>query len=170
MIFNKISLLSDETLWDVGASEGAFSIACAQGMDLQAAKGQVFSVEWESSYFQCFLKNLSLHNSSRLKLYNGSLPDVISLLEDPDVVLIQERSSNLADLLPRIMKRMAGQGRVLIKVNSFINAHKTTQLLEELGFEVEVSMVPQEADSVDQPDGEASFLCLILGRLKQGNR
>jgi len=170
LIFNKISLLSDEILWDVGASEGAFSIACAQGMDLQAAKGRVFALEWESSMFQCFLKNLSLHATKRLKLFNGSLPDVMSLLEDPDVVLIQERTSPLADILPLISKRMAGKGRILIKVNSFIHAHQTTQILEELGFEVEVSMVPQEGDGNSQLNEETTFLCLILGKAKQVNR
>ena len=105
-----------------------------------------------------------------MKLFNGRLPDVISLLEEPDVVLIQERTSQLADILPLIAKRMAGKGRLLIKVTSFIHAHQTTQFLEELGFEVEVSMVPQEEDGSHHKNVETSFLCLILGKAKQENR
>ena len=167
LVFSKIRLLSGETFWDVGAAEGAFSIACAQGMDRQKGEGCVFSVEWDEGYLHCFLKNLTKHATERLKLFQGNIQDIYSHLDDPDAVLIQERAQDPADLLPRIVQRINPGGRILVLAGSFSHAHKTNRILENLGFDVEVTLVPRSPTKSEKSREGADFLCLVLGREKQ---
>ena len=170
LVFSKISLLSGETFWDVGAAEGTFSIACAQGMDRQKGKGCVFSVEWETDYLHCFLKNLTKHTADRLKLFQGNIQDVFHHLEDPDAVLVHERIRNLPDLVSRIAQRINPGGRILVLADSFSQAHHTTRTLENLGFEVEVTLVPRSQTKSEASKEGADFLCLVLGREKRESR
>ncbi len=89
-------------------------------------------------------------------------------LDPPDVVLLQERIRNLSHLLPRIAERMNEGGRIMIETASFSRAHRVTQMLEDIGLEVDVSMVPRPPAETDEPVEEAPYLCLVLGKTRKG--
>ncbi len=167
LIFAKLALLPNHTIWDIGAGEGAFSIACAQGIEQHRGKGTVQAIEWETPYFSCFLKNITRHSSPRLKLFQGQPEDVISQLSNPDAILIQERTQNIEKLLPLIVKRVKGRIKFLIKTTSFSQTTQITKILENFLLDVEVSMVPQQRRKNEYADEDSSFLCFILATRKR---
>ncbi len=167
LIFAKLAPLPNDTIWDIGAGEGAFSIACAQGIEQHRGQGNVQAIEWERPYFSCFLKNITQHSSNRLKLFQGQPEAILSQLSNPDTILIQERTQHIEKLIPLILKRTKGKIKFLIKATSFSQTTQITQIFEKHLLDVEVSMVPQqrEVNGYDD-DAETSFLCLILAKRK----
>jgi len=170
LVSSKLDLYSHEILWDVGASEGAFSIACAHGLDRMDGQGIVQSVEWEDPYLHCFLANLTRHPAERLKLFQGTLEDAWSHLDDPDAVFIHDRIPNMQAVLPRIASRINPGGRLLISTTSFSMTHTLMEYLEHLGFEVDVSLIPQRSELPSTSGEEPRFLCLVLGWKKRGEK
>ncbi len=133
----KLKLRHDMTLWDIGAGSGSVGIEA----DHLLPNGHIFAVERNPQCRDFIKENLKKFNARHVTLVEGSAPECLEALPDPDRVFIGGSGGNLWEILETVDARLPADGRVVINAVTLDTLTAATEFFENAGYQVEVTVV-----------------------------
>ena len=133
----KLKLRHDMTLWDIGAGSGSVGIEA----DHLLPNGRIFAVERNPQCRDFIKENLKKFNARHVTLVEGSAPECLEALPDPDRVFIGGSGGNLWEILETVDARLPADGRVVINAVTLDTLTAATEFFENAGYQVEVTVV-----------------------------
>lgn len=133
---HRLRLPERGVLWDIGAGSGSVSLEAARlfpGL-------RVFAVEKDEARANIIKKNIERYDIRNIDLISGRAPDVLSGLPSPDRVFIGGSSGGLDEIIEVIRNRME-EGIIVMNAATIETLHRGMDLLEGLGFSVEISQI-----------------------------
>lgn len=121
-ILSLLQPAAGETGWDVGAGCGAVSVEWARWNP----RGQVYAVECITDRLECLIDNREKFGVvTSLCPIEGTAPDALANLPDPDAIFVGGSSGNLPEILKLCWQRLLPGGRL---VASAVTETTRTQL------------------------------------------
>lgn len=110
---SKLRLRPGGVLWDIGAGSGSLTIeAVALVPDLR-----VFAIEQTAAQRSLLWQNVGrLAGRAQINVIEGTAPDALEDLPDPDAVFIGGSGGNLGAILDVALRRISHDGRVVINL------------------------------------------------------
>ncbi|PLX78225.1 MAG: cobalamin biosynthesis bifunctional protein CbiET [Desulfuromonas sp.] len=133
----KLKLRHDMTLWDIGAGSGSISIEA----DHLLPNGRILAVERNDECRKFIKQNLKKFNARNVTLVEGTAPECLDDLPDPDRVFIGGSGGHLWDILQIANKRLPAAGRIVLNAITLDTLTAALEFLNNAGYEVEVTTV-----------------------------
>jgi precorrin-6Y C5,15-methyltransferase (decarboxylating) len=133
----KLKLRHDMTLWDIGAGSGSICIEA----DHLLPNGRIFAVERNPQCREFIKENLKKFNARHVTLVEGTAPECLEALPDPDRVFIGGSGGNLWEILEAVDGRLPAEGRVVLNAVTLDTLTAATEFFENAGYQVEVTVV-----------------------------
>lgn len=133
----KLQLMDDLVMWDIGAGSGSVSIEASNLLP----NGRLFAVEQNQQYLVFLRENLKKFVAHNVKLIEGSAPEALDELPDPDRVFIGGSGGQLAEIIDTVDRRLKQKGRIVINAVTLDTLTKSVEALESHGYTVEVACI-----------------------------
>ncbi len=133
----KLRLRQDITLWDIGAGSGSVSIEA----DNLIRNGRIYAVEQDEERVEILRDNLRRMDSRKVILVNGTAPDCLEDLPDPDRVFIGGAGGNLQEVLEVVETRLSAGGRVVVNAMALGTLFAVSEFFERSGYRVEIAAI-----------------------------
>jgi precorrin-6Y C5,15-methyltransferase (decarboxylating) len=133
----KLKLMDDLVMWDIGAGSGSVSIEASNLIP----NGRIFAVEQNAQYLVFLRDNLKKFVASNVKLVEGSAPDALDDLPDPDRVFIGGSGGMLEEIIDTVDRRLKPGGLLVLNAVTLDTLTKAVEMLENNGCTVEVTCV-----------------------------
>jgi len=133
----KLQLMDDLIMWDIGAGSGSVSIEASNLIP----NGRIFAVEQNPQYLVFLRDNLKKFVASNVKLVEGSAPDALEDLPDPDRVFIGGSGGMLEEIIDAVDRRLKPSGQIVLNAVTLDTLTKSVELLESNGCTVEVTCI-----------------------------
>ena len=133
----KLKLRHDMCLWDIGAGSGSICIEA----DHLLPNGRIFAIERNEECRQFIKENLEKFNTRNVVLIEGSAPDCLEELPDPDRVFIGGSGGRLWDILDVVDQRLASGGRIVLNAMTLDTLTSANEYFGNAGYQVEVVTV-----------------------------
>jgi len=133
----KLRLRQDITLWDIGAGSGSVSIEA----DNLIHNGRIYAVERDEERVEVLRDNLRRMDSRKVILVNGTAPDCLEDLPDPDRVFIGGAGGNLQEVLEVVEARLSAGGRVVVNAMALGTLFAVSEFFERSGYRVEIAAI-----------------------------
>jgi precorrin-6Y C5,15-methyltransferase (decarboxylating) len=133
----KLRLRQDITLWDIGAGSGSVSIEA----DNLIRNGRIYAVEQDEERVEILRDNLRRMDSRKVILVNGTAPDCLEDLPDPDRVFIGGAGGNLQEVLEVVEARLSAGGRVVVNAMALGTLFAVSEFFERSGYRVEIAAI-----------------------------
>lgn len=125
-----------DIVYDVGSGTGSCSIALA----MKATDGVVFAIEKNPEGIELLHKNKASLGVCNIKVVEGYAPLALEDLPSPNRVFVGGSSGNLRSIMELCLKKNPNV-EVVVTAIALESIGEGTNVLEELGFRVEVSVV-----------------------------
>ncbi|QNB45676.1 precorrin-6Y C5,15-methyltransferase (decarboxylating) subunit CbiT [Thermanaerosceptrum fracticalcis] len=119
----------DSVIWDIGAGTGSLSVESA----LMAPLGMVYAIEKNPEACGLIAKNRQRFSLENLKIIEGTAPEVLSPLPQPDVCIVGGSGGNLKTILSQAWQKLKEEGRFLITAVTMETALTAIHFLEGSG-------------------------------------
>ena len=133
-ILAKLAAAPDDVCWDVGAGTGSVSVELA----LQCR--EVWALEREERALALAEENRKKFGAWNLHIKAGEAPGSLKDLPAPDKVFIGGSGGNLREIVSAVSAANP-KARVCISAIALETLHTALAVLEELGYEAEVSQI-----------------------------
>ncbi|MDT8419785.1 MAG: precorrin-6y C5,15-methyltransferase (decarboxylating) subunit CbiE [Desulfuromonadales bacterium] len=133
----KLKLRHDMCLWDIGAGSGSICIEA----DHLMPNGRIFAVERNEECRQFIKENLLKFNTRHVSLVEGTAPECLDELPDPDRVFIGGSGGHLWDILDAVDQRLASNGRIVLNAITLDTLTAANEYFGNAGYQVEVVAV-----------------------------
>ncbi|MEA1867436.1 MAG: precorrin-6y C5,15-methyltransferase (decarboxylating) subunit CbiE [Thermodesulfobacteriota bacterium] len=137
VVLGALEIPSKGVMWDIGACSGSVSIEAA-GL---APKLRIIAVEKNKERIEDIKANIRRYQTFNIDLIEGSAPEALEGLPEPDRVFVGGGGSDLSSILKKVVRRLKGRGPV---VATTITLESLMLLLDNPaldGFRIEVSQV-----------------------------
>jgi precorrin-6Y C5,15-methyltransferase (decarboxylating) len=131
----KLRPLRGSVMWDIGAGCGAVSIE-AENM---VAPGKVFAIEKDAKQVVFLKKNIEKFACHGVEPIEGSAPDILKGLPDPDAVFIGGSGGHLREILAYVDGRLKPGGRVVANVVALENFAEVFEFMKDYGYAYEIT-------------------------------
>lgn len=165
-----LKLPSHGVFWDIGGGSGAISLEAAR---LYPAL-QVVTVEREDEQIANIQQNRQRFRAWNLQGIQGSAPEILTSLPDPDRVFIGGSGGHLCAIIEYATRRMRPGGLIVVNAVLEKTAHDAPRFLHENGWCVTTSEIkvtrrryPQATDGPVSREPESQTLhpiTIIVGR------
>ncbi|NLC71786.1 MAG: precorrin-6y C5,15-methyltransferase (decarboxylating) subunit CbiE [Desulfuromonadaceae bacterium] len=133
----KLRLRQDITLWDIGAGSGSVSIEA----DNLIRNGRIYAIEKDEERTAILRDNLRRMNSRKVILVEGSAPECLEDLPDPDRVFIGGAGGNLQEVMEVVESRLSLGGRVVVNAMALDTLFAVSEFFERSGCRVEIAAI-----------------------------
>ncbi|PLX92873.1 MAG: cobalamin biosynthesis bifunctional protein CbiET [Desulfuromonas sp.] len=133
----KLKLRHDMCLWDIGAGSGSICIEA----DHLMPNGRIFAVERNEECRQFIKENLLKFNTRHVSLVEGTAPECLDELPDPDRVFIGGSGGHLWEILDAVDQRLASNGRIVLNAITLDTLTAANEYFGNAGYQVEVVTV-----------------------------
>jgi precorrin-6B C5,15-methyltransferase / cobalt-precorrin-6B C5,C15-methyltransferase len=133
---HKLRLPKEGILWDIGAGSGSVSIEAARlypGLN-------VFAIEKNEQQLRDIKENKIKFGIPNIAVTSGEAPEALKELTSPDRVFIGGSGGRLSEIVRLIRERMP-RGVVVLNAVTLETLNKALQVLEDSGFQTEISQV-----------------------------
>ncbi|PLX98126.1 MAG: cobalamin biosynthesis bifunctional protein CbiET [Desulfuromonas sp.] len=134
---SKLKLRHDMTLWDIGAGSGSISIEA----DHLLPNGRILAVERNDECREFIRQNLQKFNARNVTLVEGTAPECLDELPDPDRVFIGGSGGHLWDILKIADRRLPSSGRIVLNAITLDTLTAALEFFNNAGYAVEVTTV-----------------------------
>lgn len=133
---HKLQLPGRGVLWDIGAGSGSISIEAAR----LSPRLKVFSIERDREQAEHIKENAGRFDVSTIRVIEGSAPDALAGLPDPDRVFIGGSRGSIDSIIRAVSERMPA-GTVVVNAATIETLHAALDALREAGFAVDAVQV-----------------------------
>lgn len=133
----KLKLRHDMCLWDIGAGSGSICIEA----DHLLPNGRIFAIERNEECRQFIKENLLKFNTRHVSLIEGTAPECLDELPDPDRVFIGGSGGHLWEILDAVDQRLAINGRIVLNAITLDTLTAANEYFGNAGYQVEVVTV-----------------------------
>ncbi|HEX9778983.1 MAG TPA: precorrin-6y C5,15-methyltransferase (decarboxylating) subunit CbiE [Geopsychrobacteraceae bacterium] len=133
----KLKLRHDMCLWDIGAGSGSICIEA----DHLLPNGRIFAIERNEECRQFIKENLLKFNTRHVSLVEGTAPECLDELPDPDRVFIGGSGGRLWEILDAVDQRLAINGRIVLNAITLDTLTAANEYFGNAGYAVEVVTV-----------------------------
>jgi len=133
----KLKLRHDMVLWDIGAGSGSISIEA----DHLLPNGEIYAIERNEECREFIKQNLQRFNTRNVNLVEGTAPDCLDDLPDPERVFIGGSGGQLWKILEIADKRLPADGRIVLNAITLDTLTAALEFFDNSGYEVEVTTV-----------------------------
>ena len=130
-----LALAPDNILWDLGAGSGSVGIEAS----LFLPEGFVYAVEKNKDRIGQIQANVKRFAVKNLSAVQAQLPNGLGDLPRPDRVFIGGSGKDLDQVLSAVVTVLNPLGRIVINTILMETLHLAVSVLEERGFEVEIT-------------------------------
>lgn len=133
---HKLRLPSSGVFWDIGAGSGSVSLEAARlcpGM-------KVFAIEKELARIETIGKNTGSFMVRNVQAIQGTAPEALNALPDPDRVFIGGSQGNIDGIVGLVNGRMRS-GIIVINAATLETLNRALTALETNGFTVDVTEI-----------------------------
>lgn len=130
-----LELAPDHMVWDLGAGSGSVGIETT----LFLPDGFVCAVEKNKNRIEQIEANVRRFGVKNLSAVQAQLPDGMADLPEPDRVFIGGSGKDLDQVLNVVLSVLKPLGRIVINTILMETLHLAVSVLEEKGFEVEIT-------------------------------
>jgi precorrin-6Y C5,15-methyltransferase (decarboxylating) len=136
LTLHRLRLPQKGVLWDVGAGSGSVSIEAAR-----LSPGlKIYAIERSEEQLSHIQENKTRFGVGNITITAGEAPEVLRDLPTPDRVFIGGSGGELSGIIRRVRDKMP-RGIVVINAVTLETLHEAMLLLENNGFDPEVSQV-----------------------------
>jgi precorrin-6Y C5,15-methyltransferase (decarboxylating) len=125
-----LELHSGDVLWDIGAGSGAVAIEAAR----LAPTLEVYAVEKNTEVLIHLRENLAHFSLPSIRLVEGTAPECLDSLSDPDAVFVGGNGGRLLDILERVIARLKPSGRLVLSCITLETISQAWSWLSERGL------------------------------------
>lgn len=129
IILDKLELVSNAVIWDIGAGTGSVSVACA----LSAPYGEVHAVERLPEAAGLLRRNKEKFKAYNLRIYEGNAASLLESLPRPTHVFIGGSGGELRYILEYV-ENLGGNIRVVVSGVTFETICTAHEILSSGGF------------------------------------
>jgi precorrin-6Y C5,15-methyltransferase (decarboxylating) len=133
---HKLRLPQKGVFWDIGAGSGSVSVEAARLFP----KLKIYSIERNEEQLAHIRENKQRFGLANIAITSGEAPEVLSSLPAPDRVFLGGSGGELSGVIRRI-RQMMPRGIVVINAVTLETLNEAVLLLENNGFDPEVSQV-----------------------------
>jgi precorrin-6Y C5,15-methyltransferase (decarboxylating) len=137
IVIGFLEIPSKGVMWDIGAGSGSVSIEAA-GL---APGLRIIAVEKDRERVEDIRANIRRYQILNIELIEGSAPEVLNGLPEPDRVFIGGGGSDLPSILKEVVCRLEGRGPVVATAITLESLMLLTGNLVMDGFRIEVSQI-----------------------------
>lgn len=139
---SKLRLEHNSILWDLGAGSGSVSIEAS----LYIRTGRIFAVEKNASRVDDIRENQKKFQVMNMDVCHGKLPMAMDSLPDPDRIFIGGGGKDLVAIIENAADRLSSRGIVVINTVLLKNMAVSLDVLEQLGFETQITQIQVNSD------------------------
>jgi precorrin-6Y C5,15-methyltransferase (decarboxylating) len=103
--------------------------------------GRIFAVERNEECRQFIKENLLKFNTRHVSLVEGTAPECLDELPDPDRVFIGGSGGHLWEILDAVDQRLASNGRIVLNAITLDTLTAANEYFGNAGYQVEVVTV-----------------------------
>ena len=132
-----MGLKTDSVVWDIGAGTGSISIEAG----IVARDGTVYAIERDVESVPLLKQNVAAHGSGNIEIVEGSAPQVLAGLPDPDSVFVGGSGGELEEILDAVAARLKTGATVAANFATLERTNATYRWFLERGFQADISMI-----------------------------
>lgn len=151
---HKLALPRQGVMWDIGSGSGSVAIEAAR---LSPALS-VYAVEKDMESRDNIMKNLKRYMVFNVEVIKGEAPDALASLPDPDRVFVGGSGGRLREILSCAASKLREGGIVVVNAVLKRTASAAPEIMNALGFKVEISRVMVERLEVSKDRERVSVL------------
>ena len=125
-----------DTLWDVGSGSGSVAIAAS----FLNRTGNIYAIEKKPELCMNIQSNMEMC-ASDVNIINGTAPEALHDLPDPDCVFIGGSSGKIQDIMDYSFKRLKINGRIVINITTMENLQKAMDYIKSRNLNSETRQV-----------------------------
>lgn len=133
----RLKLMDGLCMWDVGAGSGSVSIEASNLMP----NGTIHAVEQNPAHLRFLDENLKKFGARNVRRVEGSAPEALESLPDPDRVFIGGSNGRLDEIIDLTVHRLRPGGRIVLNAVTLDTLTLSVDFLENHGFAVDVTQV-----------------------------
>jgi precorrin-6Y C5,15-methyltransferase (decarboxylating) len=137
IVLGALEIPSKGFMWDIGACSGSVSVEAA-GL---APGLRIIAVEKNKGRIEDIKANIRRYQTFNIDLIEGSAPEVLEGLPEPDRVFIGGGGGDLPSILKKVVRRLKGRGPVVATAITLESLMLLSDKLALDGFRIEVSQV-----------------------------
>jgi precorrin-6Y C5,15-methyltransferase (decarboxylating) len=137
IVLGALEIPSKGVMWDIGACSGSVSVEAA-GL---APGLRIIAVEKNKERIEDIKANIRRYQTFNIDLIEGSAPEVLEGLPEPDRVFIGGGGGDLPSILKKVVRRLKGRGPVVAAAITLESLMLLSDKLAIDGFRIEVSQV-----------------------------
>ena len=137
IVLGALEIPSKGVMWDIGACSGSVSVEAA-GL---APGLRIIAVEKNKERIEDIKANIRRYQTLNIDLIEGSAPEVLEGLPEPDRVFIGGGGIALSSILKKVIRRLKGRGPVVATAITLESLMLLSDKLALDGFRIEVSQV-----------------------------
>ena len=149
-ILAKLAVRPENTVWDVGAGTGSFSVELA----LAARRGRTYAVEYKDEACTLIEENRRRFGAWNLRLVRGRAPEALTELPTPDAVFVGGSEGRLAEIVKTALSKNPDV-RLCVSAIALETLSAALEVFAALGMEAEVTQI---AVSRAKPGGRLHLL------------
>ncbi len=130
----RMSLKLDSIVWDIGAGSGSIGLEAAR----LCLQGHVYAIEKNTDDTLIALSNKASLQVTNYSLIQGKAPSGLDLWPDPDAVFIGGSGGELRELILLCMKRLRGNGQLVMNFVTFENLSTAMETLKQISAQWDV--------------------------------
>ncbi len=130
----RMSLKLDSIVWDIGAGSGSIGLEAAR----LCLQGHVYAIEKNTDDTLIALSNKASLQVTNYSLIQGKAPSGLDLWPDPDAVFIGGSGGELRELILLCMKRLRGNGQLVMNFVTFENLSAAMETLKQISAQWDV--------------------------------
>ena len=122
-------------VWDIGSCTGSVAIEAAR----IAREGQIFAIEKNAEHITHCRKNSKKFHTD-INIIEGTAPDAIQGLPEPDAVFIGGSGGKMEEILDICAIKLRPVGRIVINAATLETLQESSSILKKAGFEITMEM------------------------------
>ncbi len=137
VVLGALEIPSKGVMWDIGACSGSVSVEAA-GL---APGLRIIAVEKNKERIEDIKANIRRYQTLNVFPIEGSAPEVLEGLTEPDRVFIGGGGGDLPSILKKVVRRLKGRGPIVATAITLESLMLLSDKLALDGFRIEVSQV-----------------------------
>ena len=137
----KMDLNEDSKVLDVGSGTGSITIQASK----IAFKGQVYAIEKDLEAIEVTKKNIEKFKGENIKLFEGEAVDILDNFKKENLnfnsIFIGGSSGSLEKIILDSNELIKNNGTIVMNFITLDNAYKAIDLMKNLNYKVDISMV-----------------------------
>jgi len=133
----RLQLSESDIVWDVGAGSGAMSVEIAE----ITWRGEVYAIEHDEKQIVYLKKNIDRFNSINIHVVQGTAPDALMVLPEPDAVFIGGSGGAIIPILEVIEKKGKHSCRIVCHFVILENLNQAYDWMKENDYHPQITHI-----------------------------